>query len=621
METNFFSANATRRRPIRNSPQRASVLAAGALMVLGMFAVGVPGVGANTTINGISFVHKGGNATYVKVQVVGSMRWWAGPEVRDTDGAWQWMNMPGTADQTFDASYPIEPGHKVQFRLNYKGNYLVSCWFTHPQGVESCDGTQNFTVTFHPSGNSDAVNVNLDANHAVGIVYFNAVARGWFREMPKAANGSYSMQIHVPSGLVLQFHAQSSVRGDQNNEWADSLCYRWPTVTAVACPTWPSPTAYGPHHADGDSGWKVLEAWTSPGNNSVVKSVEVRFDGGPFQQMTPIRDGVWRYSNAPETGSHIVQFRASDFSGGQGCNYEQAWYWPYVGPFSPSVGASRQVQFGEMSGNDHWLQTNAFSQTPIIAMEASVNGGAFQSLPYRSWCEWAGSLNAPQGSRVVFRAFYADLQSQDSAPVTWPPGPSPAPFSPFFTMVKGNEFWIQANAYPKAEVTAVDFHADGGVGFQAWYPLRLQSWGGWAGSYHLPDGAIVQLRATNRAGATGLSQCYMWIPPSANGADAAPFDCAHPPSRFKATFSGVKGNEWWAETKVASTEQLSNVDARIGCTGDWHAMTLRNWGAWAGSFHIPSGSKVDFRARSAVSGEIRYSGGYTWPAATPTAGC
>ena len=195
--------------------------------------------------------------------------------------------------------------------------------------------------------------------------------------------------------------------------------------------------------------------------------------------------------------------------------------------------------------------------------------------------------------------------------------PPPVSFDASFGGVRGNEWWIQASTVDAAGGTLakVDVRLNGG----AWQPLTKHSWGGWAASYRAVQGTLVQLRATASDGATDLSSCYQWIPPS--GADAAVVPCgSSPPSGFDASFSNVKGNDWWVEAKVTANQALAGVDARVNCAGTWKQLELKSWGSWAASFNVPAGSKVDFRARS-TGGATDLSGGYVWPNATTTSAC
>jgi VCBS repeat protein len=200
--------------------------------------------------------------------------------------------------------------------------------------------------------------------------------------------------------------------------------------------------------------------------------------------------------------------------------------------------------------------------------------------------------------------------------ITFNPAPPPPAFDATFTAVRGNEWWAQANvAATGGTLSRVDVSLNGG----AWKPLAKQSWGGWAASYHIVQGTVVRFMAISTMGATDLSDCYQWIPPS--GQDAFKVTCGSPPPPpgFDATFTNVQGNEWWVQVNVGANQPLSGVDARVNC-GTWVALGFQSWGAWAKSFHVPNGAKVDFRARS-QTGATDVSGGYVWPQATPTSGC
>jgi hypothetical protein len=145
----------------------------------------------------------------------------------------------------------------------------------------------------------------------------------------------------------------------------------------------------------------------------------------------------------------------------------------------------------------------------------------------------------------------------------------------------------------------------------------------WAGSYHAVQGSKVQFQATGSGGSKVLSSCYAWLPPSGQYQWAAPVACGSTAPAFDATFTGVKGNGWWVQADVTATGgTLAGVDARVNCAGAWHPLSKQSWGpnAWAASFSVPAGSKVDLRARSST-GAVDLSGGYVWPNATPTSAC
>ena len=204
--------------------------------------------------------------------------------------------------------------------------------------------------------------------------------------------------------------------------------------------------------------------------------------------------------------------------------------------------------------------------------------------------------------------------------------PAPGAFDAAFTGVRGNQWWEQVSvAATGGTLAKVDVRLNGG----AWQTMTKQSYG-WTASIRAVEGTIVQFRATATSGSTDLSDCYRWIPPA--NTDASKVPCGgtttttttsstttSPGAAFDATFSGVKGNEWWVQASVSGNQPIQDVAARIGCSEEWHSLTKQSYG-WAASFHVPPGSKVDFRAIS-TSGNMDFSGGYIWPQATPTSAC
>jgi len=190
-------------------------------------------------------------------------------------------------------------------------------------------------------------------------------------------------------------------------------------------------------------------------------------------------------------------------------------------------------------------------------------------------------------------------------------------FDATFTGVRGNEWWVQGNvAASGGTVAKVDVRLNGGD----WKALAKQSWGAtaWAASYHIVQGTIVQLRATSTAGATDLSDCYRWIP--ASNTDASKVACPSPPppppppGEFDATFTGVRGNEWWVQANVATNgAAIAMVDVTLDRGATWRPLAKQSWGptAWAESYHIVEGTVVQLKA-TAVDGQADLSSCRKW---------
>lgn len=186
-----------------------------------------------------------------------------------------------------------------------------------------------------------------------------------------------------------------------------------------------------------------------------------------------------------------------------------------------------------------------------------------------------------------------------------------SPFDATFSRVRGNEWWVQADVATNGPVLrTVQVRINDGN----WLDLTKQSWGAWAASYHIVQGATVQLRAIAWGEDQDVSSCYRWIPPV--DTDASIVSCTYP---FDATFTNPNGNDWWVAVTVTANKALAGVDARVNC-GTWIPLVKQTWGEWAKSFNVPANSKVDFQAR-ATNGETDRSGGYIWPLATPTSPC
>jgi len=297
--------------------------------------------------------------------------------------------------------------------------------------------------------------------------------------------------------------------------------------------------------------------------------------------------------------------------------------WPTVGANHMQSESGRIIVFDHVAGNEWWVEVALSGQDAgsVASVDAMDTGGSWVALQKKSWGPYAASFHVEPGHQVRFRASWAGGAQVLSCWFTHPAGveqcgTGPA-FDASFTGVRGNEWWVQANVATNGlAVAKMDVTLDNGA---TWNPLAKQSWGGWAASYHIVQGTIVRLRATATDGQTDLSSCRQWIPPS--GQDAAIVTCpgTQPPA-FDAAFTGVKGNEWWVQVNVAGNQPVASVMVRLECRADWQPLTKQSWGGWAASFQIPSGSKVDFQARTA-SFDSDVSAGYVWPQATPTSGC
>jgi hypothetical protein len=72
--------------------------------------------------------------------------------------------------------------------------------------------------------------------------------------------------------------------------------------------------------------------------------------------------------------------------------------------------------------------------------------------------------------------------------------------------VKGNEYWVQATVSGNQPIAKVEARINCGA---TWVLLTKESYG-YAKSFHVPNGAKVDFRATSSTGATDMSGGYIW---------------------------------------------------------------------------------------------------------------
>lgn len=197
------------------------------------------------------------------------------------------------------------------------------------------------------------------------------------------------------------------------------------------------------------------------------------------------------------------------------------------------------------------------------------------------WKRWTGT-GEPRGSD------HAAVKTTVRVAGSSTPPPPASTFSPTFSGVGGNEWWVQTSVGSDRALSGVDARVNGG----GWVALTNEGWG-WAKSIYAPGGSSVQFRARAQDGSVGYSAYYAWTS-----------------AAFNARFSGVDGNEWWVQVQVGANKTLAGVDASIN-GGAWAALDWEGWG-WAKSLHVPAGGGVRFRARS-TDGVSVSTAAYAWP--------
>jgi hypothetical protein len=316
-----------------------------------------------------------------------------------------------------------------------------------------------------------------------------------------------------------------------------------------------------------------------------------------------------------------------------------------AGADHPQADRGRSVSFDHRTGNEWWVEVilGGADGSSVTSVEAQDTNGPWTALAKKSWGAWTASFRIEPGHDVRFRATWSDGDQLGSCWFTHPAGaercptttsttsttttstttsttqttsttsttgtaPPPGPIT--FDHRGGNEWWVEA-AVSGATPTRVQAQDDGGP----WTELAFKSWGAWAGSFRIEPGHDVRFRA--EVSGAWAESCWFTHPggKTPTGGATCSAGSAPPPTQPFATFSGVKGNPYWVEARVAADRPLAGVDARVD-DGAWRPLALRDWGAWAASFHVPDGSYVDFRA-TATDGATAVSGDYVWPSARP----
>ncbi len=259
--------------------------------------------------------------------------------------------------------------------------------------------------------------------------------------------------------------------------------------------------------------------------------------------------------------------------------------------------------FDHKGGNEWWVEAKITGATPAQVQAKDANS-PWTALTLRNWGNWAGSFRIEPGNQVMFRAMVDGSWKEscmfthpagktstggetctDTGVVTPPPPPASSWYNESFWGMKGNEWWAEVRV--DSPVNLVEARHSGGD----WHPLTKRSWGAWAGSFHIPDGSLVQFRAHRTDGAIGYhAQGFPWpdgTPPYPGWGNCG--------TAFDAAFHNVKGNADYEQVNVYSTCNLEGVEVRI-YDGTWQPMQRKAWGDWAAAVHINPGDRVQFRA-------------------------
>ncbi len=159
-----------------------------------------------------------------------------------------------------------------------------------------------------------------------------------------------------------------------------------------------------------------------------------------------------------------------------------------------------------LNSNEWWIQVGV-SPAPA-KVETKVADGAWTVMDAQSY-GWTKSLHAPSGTPVQFRVTSSGGQQATTTAQAWLVDMSAktatSAVSATVTPV-GNEWWVQAGVTTSKAVTKVEAKAGSG----SWTNLALQSYG-WASSFNVPTGTLVQFRVTASDGQQATTTAQAWL--------------------------------------------------------------------------------------------------------------
>lgn len=253
--------------------------------------------------------------------------------------------------------------------------------------------------------------------------------------------GSWASSFYVPGESRLVFRAHGA-----GGQIATSPVYLWPFGDVVqdaghAPVTEPDGFAASFYGVSGNSWW--VEAYVDA--TEEVTTVDARVDKGAWRALSPTGWGSWAASFFVADDS-FVELRATAASGAVARSPTYLWPGaalvseppppaaeappaaeepsseeePVVEEPPPTTTQPFEATFSNAQGNNWWLEIDVASATVIAAVHARVDGGAFSPLTQTDWGPWVGSLYAPNGSTVDFRATSVDGATAMSAAYLWP---------------------------------------------------------------------------------------------------------------------------------------------------------------------------------------------------------
>ncbi len=261
-------------------------------------------------------------------------------------------------------------------------------------------------------GNEWWIEADVGSAQPIESVHVSIEGGSWMR-LDATDWGTWATSEHVPDGTVLQFQARS-----HEGDTATSQCYRWTDTSVTDCPQGPSGGFDANFHNVVGNEWWVE---TAVDTDRSLATVEASVDGGSWTSLDATGWGSWARSFHVPDGS-VVQFQAVAGDGSTALSDCYRWTDTSLTECTGgSSGGGFDVSFLNVRGNEWWVETDVQSDTTVVAVDVSIDGGAWTSLESTDWGSWATSVHVPAGSDVVFRGYAPDGSVSDSNHYTWPP--------------------------------------------------------------------------------------------------------------------------------------------------------------------------------------------------------
>ncbi|HWH31380.1 MAG TPA: VCBS repeat-containing protein, partial [Egibacteraceae bacterium] len=462
-------------------------------------------------------------------------------EVMDDGGAWAAMTYKPEW-QSWALSYRIEPGHRVTFRATTAAGVVTSCPFTHPQGVEQCPSSGNPWQQDEYSAIS-------------GLGYDLATGD---------TDGDGRGELYAATELALFEVDQGAVR-------AVSTLPDWTAVTTGDLDRDGKAEVYGARYSGSASTWEVHRfvrsgsGWSgrivfAPGSYVSTLTVDDVDRDGQRDLYATGQDSVSRaaaWHLRPTTSGPFVSTRILTVADPWGTAAAE---WAWIG----DADRDGQVELVVMVAGRDFSEVHMADHT-----------GSWQQVRIGATDDFAGPVVA------------GDIDGDGKGEVAT----LGLSLVEVFTFTNGA--WSRTVVHETAGIGQDLFLGDGdNDGKQELYILEDRD-------------AWVLRKASGSWSATRIATTPHWALRLIVGDGdrdgirevfALSFDSdrrlSHitrvqvPATSFDATFSGVRGNEWWVQSMVNGNGQgIAAVDVRLD-NGEWRPLARQSWGGWAASYRI-----------------------------------